>query len=183
MLTVMSDSRMILNPKTCGFTLIELVMVIVLIGIIAVYAAPKLGKITSTKAGAFVDKLRSDIRYAQNLAMTRGLRSRVDFSVGNQYTVKSSTTSTCSGFPTATDPATGGAYSVTINTGNYAGITIATIPPAMTCLEFNSLGQPYDCTGIGNVCSINLAGLTVTVNANAAVVGSIAVSSQTGAVN
>ena len=62
-----------------GFTFIELVMVIVLIGIIAVYAAPRLSNVTDTKAGAFVDKLRADIRYAQNLAMTGNQRYRVYF--------------------------------------------------------------------------------------------------------
>ncbi len=96
------------NPNSRGFTIIELVMVIVLISILAIYAAPKLGNITSMKGGAFADKLRADIRYAQNLAMTRGVRSRVDFSVGDQYAVKSSTTTTCSGFQMARDPATGG---------------------------------------------------------------------------
>ena len=53
-----------------GFTLIELIMVIVLIGIIAVYAAPRLSSVTDTKAGAFVDKLRADIRYAQSQAVS-----------------------------------------------------------------------------------------------------------------
>ena len=90
-----------------GFTLIELIMVIVLIGIIAIAAAPKMVDIIGTKAGSFQDKLRADIRYAQNLAMTSGLRSRVDFSVANQYSIQSSTTSTCSAFIPATDPALG----------------------------------------------------------------------------
>ena len=168
------------NPKSRGFTIIELVMVIILIGILAAYAAPKLAYISSMKSSAFTGKLRADIQYAQNLAMTRGQRSRVDFSVANQYTVQSSTTSTCSGFPTATDPATGGAYLVAINTGNYAGVTIT---PSMNCLEYNSLGKPFNCAGLGNVCAAVASGLTVTVNANAAAVGAITVSSQTGAVN
>ena len=41
-----------------GFTLIELVMIIVLLGIIAVFVAPRMPGVTSTKAAAFRDKLR-----------------------------------------------------------------------------------------------------------------------------
>ncbi len=164
-----------------GFTLIELVMVLVLIGIIAMFVAPRMVDVTGTKAGAFRDKLRADIRYAQNLAMTRNLRSRVDFSTLNRYSVQSSTTSTCSAFPDAIDPATSGTFTVVLNTGDYVGITLTL--PAMTCLEYDSLGRPYNCTGLGPACAVLFSGMTVTVNANAVAVGSVTVSSQTGAVN
>lgn len=157
-----------------GFTLIELVMVLVLIGILAVFVAPRMGNITSTETGPFADKMRADLRYAQNLAMTRGLRTRVDFSIANQYTVQSSATSTCTAFPPATDPATGGQYTVIANSGIYAGITFAA---SMTCLEYDSLGQPYSC--MVGVCSTNPSGMTITINPG----GSIIVSAQTGAVN
>src|SRR5574341_307506 len=169
------------NMNRKGFTLIELVMVIVLIGIISVFIAPRLGNITTTNAGPFMDKFRADIRYAQNLAMTRNLRSRVDFSTPNQYSVQSSTTGTCSAFPAAVDPATSGAFTVVLNTGDYDGITL-TLPP-MTCLEYDSLGRPYDCTGIGLICSTLSSGMTVTINASGVAAGSVTVSSQTGAVN
>ena len=165
-------------PKTKGFTLIELVMVIVLLGILAVYAAPRLGNIFSMKGASFTDKLRADIRYAQNLAMTSGLRSRVTLTAGS-YAVTSSATSTCSSFNPARDPATGGSFSVSL-TGSYAGITLTL--PAMTCLEYDSLGRPYDCTGLGGVCSAVLSGMSITVNSSG-VAGSVLVSSQTGAVN
>jgi MSHA pilin protein MshC len=166
-----------------GFTLIELVMVIVLIGIIAMFVAPRMVDVAGTKAGSFRDKLRADIRYAQNLAMTRNLRSRVDFSTPNQYSVQSSTTSTCSAFPAAIDPATSAAFTVVLNAEDYVGITLTL--PGMTCLEYDSLGQPYNCTGLGLACAGPglLSGMTVTINANAVALGSVMVSSQTGAVN
>jgi len=74
--TLAAEKR-IMNHK--GFTLMELVMVIVLIAIVAVFVAPRLGDVTAMKAGAFTSKLRADIRYAQNLAMTRNRRARVYF--------------------------------------------------------------------------------------------------------
>jgi MSHA pilin protein MshC len=165
-----------------GFTIIELVMVIVLIGILAVYAAPKLRSISTMNAGAFTDKMLADIRYAQNLAMTRNLRSRVSFAI-TSYAIKTSTTSTCSAFTPATDPATGQPFTVDVTLAPYSGAGITLSLPAMTCLEYNSIGQPYNCTGLGNVCATFSSGMTVTVNSPSGVAGSITVSSQTGAVN
>ena len=149
-----------------GFTFIELVMVIVLIGIIAVYAAPRLSNVTDTKAGAFVDKLRADIRYAQNLAMTGNQRYRVYFNgsgggaPASGYIVVNNATGEI-----ALDPAGGGNLIVTLNTGNYAGITVST--PAGGFIEFNSLGVPTAAATL----TIAPGGQQVTITA------------QTGAVN
>lgn len=152
-----------------GFTLIELVMVIVLIGIIAVFAAPRLGDITTTNAGAFADKLRADIRYAQNLAMTRNERYRVYFNGNPAPAAGYAVVNDANGNLTwgeigefAADPAGAGNLSVAL-TGQYAGITVA----AAGFIEFNSLGAP---ASAGTV-TISPGNQTVTVTA------------QTGAVN
>jgi MSHA pilin protein MshC len=157
-------------------------MVIVLIGILALYAAPKLGNITSMNAAAFADKMLADIRYAQNLAMTRNMRNRVSFNISS-YSIRTSATSTCSAFSPAIDPATGQPFTVDLTQAPYSGSGITLTLPAMTCLEYNSIGQPYNCTGLGNVCATVSSGMTVTVNSPSGVAGSITVSSQTGAVN
>jgi MSHA pilin protein MshC len=149
-----------------GFTFIELIMLIVLIGIIAVYAGPRLGNLTDTKAGAFVDKLRADIRYAQNLAMTRNQQYRVYFNgsgggaPASGYSVVNNATG-----ETALDPAGGGNLIVTLNTGNYAGITVST--PAGGFIEFNALGAPT-------------AAATVTIAPGSQ---QVTIAAQTGAVN
>lgn len=167
-----------------GFTLIELVMVIVLIGLLAVYAAPRLGSITTTKAAVFTDKLRVDIRYAQNLAMTRNLRSRVYFNgtggaPASGYAVVTGTTSTCTAF---IDPVVGGPVRVTLGAGEYAGISVV---PDMNCLEYDALGRPYDCTlaPAPAACSTTLSGMAISVQANAVEVGTVTITTQTGAVN
>ena len=171
--------------KTAGFTLIELVMVLVLIGILAVFVAPKLGDVTSSNAGAFTDKLRADIRYAQNLAMTRNLRSRAYFNgtgtaPPSGYAIVSSFTSTCTSFVAATDPALSSSLTITLGTGSYANISVA---PGTKCLEYDSLGRPYDCIGNLTICSSVLSGMTVTIKAGAAAAGSVTISQETGAVN
>jgi MSHA pilin protein MshC len=173
-----------------GFTLIELVMVIVLIGIIGLFIAPKLGNVTSMKAGAFREKLRADIRYAQNLAMTRNRRVRVYFngtgpvpvtapSQGYSVGIDNSVTGDCTSFVPASDPASGGSLVVTMNAGNYQGITIPA--PSMTCLEYNSLGRPYTC-GAGACSTVPLAA-TMTADVNGDATMRVSVTIQTGAVN
>ncbi len=166
-----------------GFTLIELVMVLVLIGIIAAVVAPQLGNVSTMKAGAFRDKLRADIRYAQNLAMTRGMRTRVSFTGATRYDVLSDTTGTCNNFVSARDPATGQPFTVDLTVAPFTGAGITLTLPAMKCLEYSSLGQPYDCTPLLNICYATASGMTVTINAGAAAAGTVVISSQTGAVN
>lgn len=150
-----------------GFTLIELVMIIVLLGIIAVFAAPRLPDVTTTNAGAFSDKLRADIRYAQNLAMSQNRRYRVYVNtspapVPSGYAVVFDTSSgawTSFGYPQ--DPAGTGSLSVTLNAGQYAGITVST--PAGGYIEFNSLGAPT--AGAGAILTVSPGAQTVTITA------------------
>jgi Tfp pilus assembly protein FimT len=163
--------------------MIELVMVILLIGIIAAFVVPSMGNLTSTKSGSFAGKLRADIRYAQDLAMTRNARARVYFNntgtapaAGYAVAQDSSATGNCSSFAAASDPAGGGNLTVTLNAGTYAGITVT---PGFSCLEYDSLGKPYNCSGGLGVCSSTSAGMTVTINPS----GSVVITDQTGAVN
>jgi prepilin-type N-terminal cleavage/methylation domain-containing protein len=148
-----------------GFTLIESIMTIMLIVIIILFAMPRLPDVSPTKAGALIDKLQADVRYAQNLAMTRHQRARVTFQI-NGYTV------TLGGNPVA-DPATGGNFSVTLNAGDYAGVSITSIGFSGNYVEFDSLGVPYDSGGA------LAAAKSVTVTGGQ----TITVAAQTGAVN
>ena len=157
-----------------GFTLIELVMVIVLVAIIAAFVAPRLPNVTTTNAGAFADKLRADIRYAQNLAMTRNQRYRVYFNTAPAPTpdgYAAVNDSNADGWGAtganefAQDPAGGGNLSIILNAGNYAGITVST--PAGGFIEFNSLGVPT-------------AAATITITPGGQ---QVTITTQTGAVN
>jgi len=180
--TLAAEKR-IMNHK--GFTLMELVMVIVLIAIVAVFVAPRLGDVTAMKAGAFTSKLRADIRYAQNLAMTRNRRARVYFNGTGTApnpgyaVVVDSGAGDCSAFVAAADPSGGGNLTVTLNAGDYTGITVPF--PSINCLEYDSLGRPFNCSGALGVCSSTSAGMTADVNNDATM--RVTVTVQTGAVN
>lgn len=165
-----------------GFTLAELVIVLIVLGIIAAVAIPRLADTTGTKSSALARKIRSDIAYAQELAMTRNLRARVYLNgtgtaPAQGYAVAlDSAPGNCSAFAAVQDPAGAGGLSVTLNAGDYAGITVT---PTTTCLEYDSLGRPFDCSANLGVCSSTSSGVSITVNPT----GSVTVTAQTGRVS
>jgi Tfp pilus assembly protein FimT len=159
--------------------------VLVLVSIIAVFAAPRFGSVTSFTAQALQDKLRADVRYAQSVAMSRNRRGRVTFNgtgsapaAGYAAVIDTSGAGDCSSFTAINDPAGGGALAIALNAGSYAGLTVV---PTRTCLEFDSLGRPYDCNAAPGSCSTLPSGLTIDVNGNPSL--RIVITSQTGAVN
>jgi MSHA pilin protein MshC len=168
-----------------GFTLIELVLVLVLVSILAVFVAPRFGSVTSFTAQALQDKLRAEVRYAQSVAMSRNRRGRIYFNgagsapaAGYAAVIDTSGAGDCSSFIAINDPAGDGALVVALNAGSYTGLTVV---PARACLEFDSLGRPYDCSAAPGSCSTLPAGLTIDVNGNPSM--RILITSQTGAVN
>src|SRR5674476_652767 len=59
------------RPHQRGFTLIELVMVIVILGVLAVYAAPRMFNSGDFYARGFHDETLSILRYAQKSAIAQ----------------------------------------------------------------------------------------------------------------
>jgi MSHA pilin protein MshC len=55
----------------CGFTLVELIMVLVIVGILAVAAIPRMFDKTSFESRGFYDRTISTLRYAQKLAIAQ----------------------------------------------------------------------------------------------------------------
>jgi MSHA pilin protein MshC len=160
-----------------GFTLIELMMVLVLLGILAIFAAPRLLNVTATNAGAFADKLRADIRYAQDLAMTQNRRYRVYFNTAPSPNPGYAVVNDANGNGVwgeageiALNPAGGGNLSVTLNANQFAGLTVST--PAGGYIEFNSLGVPT----VGG-------GVSLTIFGNLVSAGTITITANSGAVN
>jgi prepilin-type N-terminal cleavage/methylation domain-containing protein len=152
-----------------GFTIIELVMVIVLVAIVAAVAAPMLFRGTSSVGAiALAKKVQDDIRYAQSLAMQGAnldtpLQTnptffyRIRFNAAdsncpytNQYTIvndadndgvwgESPPDSTI--IESARNPSTGDDYfCVQTDTGDYAGFTIATSFGG--AIDFDAFGVP-----------------------------------------
>ncbi|MFA6921983.1 MAG: prepilin-type N-terminal cleavage/methylation domain-containing protein [Gallionella sp.] len=62
---------MVRPVSSSGFTLIELVMTLVIIGILAAVAAPKFFSNSVFQSRGFADELSATLRYAQKLAMVQ----------------------------------------------------------------------------------------------------------------
>ena len=64
--------------RNAGFTVIELVLVIVIIGILAALAGPRFFNNSTFSERAYYDELVSAVRYAQKVAVASGCRVRVN---------------------------------------------------------------------------------------------------------
>ncbi|MBI3604422.1 MAG: prepilin-type N-terminal cleavage/methylation domain-containing protein, partial [Nitrospirae bacterium] len=129
--------------KEKGFTLIELVIVLVVLAIMAAGVNVLIGDTTSTKAYGTARKIQSDIIFAQESAMTHRVHYRVRFTSSTGYTVEQCSPS-CWG--PVIDPSTNTSpFVVTLNSGSYSGVTLDW-PTGFTgnYIEFNSAGTPLD---------------------------------------
>lgn len=157
-----------------GFTLIELVLIMMLLVILAAAGAVSLQRYGEIKLNSAARRLASDMRFAQQLAMTRQVRHGVIFNLtvsgtpaANTYTVfqeNSPSTDT-----PARNPARGGDMTVNYNTdARFQGVTITSPSFCVGAgcnetLEFNALGVATDSSGTqltsGSV-TLNYSGAT-----------------------
>ena len=117
-----------------GFSLLELVTVLVLVGILAVFAAPNLFTTQSITLPATSAQLAASIRYAQSLSMSRGQRYRINFT-GNTYQI----TDMLGGTVQPSTPSTGTAL-VSVLPAALSGYN----PPlTLNYVAFDTKGVPY----------------------------------------
>ena len=148
-----------------GFTIVELVAVIVLAAILAFSVVPRYLNQGAIDVTAKAEQLASDIRYTQSLAMTTGQRNRINLAAAS-YQI-----TTSSGTPLA-HPATGSAAPISLGS---VSLILANLPNSY--VAFDAKGVPYtDVTG-------------TTLNSNASITVSeggstrtVTVSPQTGRV-
>ncbi len=127
-----------------GFTLIELVMILVIVGILAVAVIPK---ITTTKGSvrlqAACQKAASDLRFMQQMAMAQQVRFGISFDTGDEsyfgYRVNTGTK--------ATDPHTQGDLEVEFDEMTEFNDIVITSTDFNDAVEFDSIGKPYDGNG------------------------------------
>jgi len=127
-----------------GFTLIELVMLIVIIGIVALVAMPKAVTSQAVRLEAACQKIASDLRYAQGMALAQQVRFGISFDpVSEAYFVYRVNIGTV-----AMDPQTRNDFNVSFVTLNeFKGIDIASTNFSNK-IEFDSAGAPYDGNGV-----------------------------------
>jgi MSHA pilin protein MshC len=140
--------RLRLAKRARGFTLIELIMVIVILGVLAVFAAPRIFNSGDFNARGFHDETLSLLRYAQKTAVAQRRTVCIALVAGPPATAKLRVASApadpvcdaslvgpnrnCAGGPT------GEQGCITAP----SGVSFSTMPTGPATLSFNGLGQP-----------------------------------------
>ncbi|MGQ0586748.1 MAG: pilus assembly FimT family protein [Gammaproteobacteria bacterium] len=140
-----------------GFSLIELIVVIMVMAILAAYAAPRFFGQGQFEAPAFAHELAAAARYAQKLAVVSGCQVNLSVSAsGYSLLQPQATTPPCSGTPTMTlavkHPATGDSYTGSVPSGVTIGGTLGTV-------NFSASGAP------NGAASYAIGGIAVTIAA------------------
>ena len=111
-----------------GYTMIELIMVVVLIAVVSVSVLPKFFDTSTITVEGAAEMVAADIRYTQELAMSTNSAKTIVFTTTNTYytvdsrnvnlpskvTISSGATFT---FNSLGEPTTGGGSSVTLDAG------------------------------------------------------------------
>ena len=116
-----------------GFSVLELVLVLVIVGVLAVFAAPRVFSTQSITLPAAAAQLAASIRYTQSLAMSRGQRYRINFTAGG-YQI------TDMGGAPIVQPLTAGTAAISV-----APATLGGFNPPLTgdYVAFDTKGVPY----------------------------------------
>jgi prepilin-type N-terminal cleavage/methylation domain-containing protein len=133
-----------------GFTLIELIVVLVLVGILAATAVPSLATLTSSRAAAGARQVQRDVSFARESAILTGTRTWVIFSASTDtYSILVEDPSNPGRLNASvmTDPATGKDYQVTLGAAGseFSGVEITSAAfDGQQEIGFDWLGRPLN---------------------------------------
>lgn len=149
-----------------GFSVLELVIVLVLVAVLAVFAAPRLTTTQSITLPAVAAQLVANIRYTQSLSMSQGKRYRINFTASTYQITDMSGTPIVQPVTAAT-----GAISVAP-----ASLTGFNPPLTNSYVAFDSKGVPYT-----NATTVLAATATITLTSGSDT-SSIVIAPETGRV-
>jgi len=131
------------HSQQSGFTLIELIMVIVIIGVLAMVAAPRIFNSNDFYARGFHDETMALLRYAQKTAIAQRRTVCVAFASSSVTLTMAANAET---FDCATSAALTGPNGTPTVTAR-PGVSFSTATPASFNFNFNGLGQPIGTGG------------------------------------
>lgn len=156
-----------------GFTLLELVAIILLLGILTVVAVTRIGTISDFSGEAALNRVKADLKYIREFAINNSCRTRVSYNTaGNtSYTAAKYISSS---WQDMVDPTTNTSpFIITLNQGPYTGIKITSVNfDGQNTIEFDSIGRPYSYDGISATLLLNdglmnlTGGLSISVTAD-----------------
>lgn len=134
-----------------GFTLIELIVVLVITAVMAGVALPTLANLQSTRAAAAQRQIAADLITIRERAMATGTLHRAFFQPAKAecgyYTVAGS--NPASNVETLIQlPGSGQAWLMRMNQGEFAGVSLLSVSIGSgTSVTFDWQGRPYDASG------------------------------------
>lgn len=135
--------------KTHGFTFVELIVTILIVGILSAYIAPRFFSTSTFEQRATSDEIISAIRRAQQLSMTRGESYQFVLTASN-YTVQKAD---------GTDIRHPDGSATSLKEFHDKNFTASAIT-----IRFDSLGQPFDTLGNPlSTTNIAIGDVTITV--------------------
>jgi len=131
-----------------GFTIIEVVIIILILAIIAVVVFNSQGDIGSLRSRQAAYKIKSDIRFAQNYAVSTQNNTRISFDPSAEsYSIY--TESSPGSWTLVTDPLKKVPFSVVFNQDGFSGVDLIQTNFNSTNygLMFDAAGIPYGYSG------------------------------------
>ncbi|MEC8011131.1 MAG: GspH/FimT family pseudopilin [Pseudomonadota bacterium] len=127
-----------------GFTMIELIVVITMIGILGVYAQSRFDKVPFDER-YFADDVKSALRFAQKYALTTGCASRFNLTASG-FTLTTETNAQC-----ANDTVTAFSKDILRPWQGGAYTNLAPVPPSVSYSNTNVVFYPqgWACTADG----------------------------------
>ena len=165
-----------LSHNSSGFTMVELIVVMVIIGVLSATALPKFFDRSVFDNNGFHDQVIAALRYAQKEAIAQHGFVCVAFT-SNSVTLTIGTTNSCG--TALANPSGGSNYSLSPGSGSQASFS-----PTPSNFSFDCMGTPrtIDATGQG-VCSNTSGVLTSSQTVQVQSAAAITVEMQTGYVH